>query len=78
METLIYNSNNFLRVTLSRYGKVFGLSATPVVLLVPGVNTPLYNHRFKSLIYTKTSVKWIIPNLYHLLIYSNSLHVQFH
>ena len=31
MENLIYNSTNFLRLTLSQYdGKAFGLSATPV------------------------------------------------
>ena len=29
METLIYNSTKFLRLTLSQYGKAFGLSATP-------------------------------------------------
>ena len=54
METLIYNSTIFLRVTLIQYYKAFGLSATPVALLVPDVNTPPYSHRFKSLIYTKT------------------------
>ena len=40
METLIYHSNSFLRVTLRQYGKAFGLPATPVALLVLGVNTP--------------------------------------
>ena len=78
METLIYNSTSFLRVTLGQCSKAYGLPATKVALLVPGVNTPPYNHRFKSLVYTKTFVKWIIPNLYHLLIYSSSLFVQFY
>ena len=57
METLIYNSTSFLRVTLSQYGESFGLPATPVDL--PGVNTPLppYSHRFKRLLYTKALVK---------------------
>ena len=50
METLIYNLTSFSE------------SAIPVALIVPGVNNPPYSHRFKSLIYTKTS-----PNLYHLL-----------
>ena len=30
METLMYNSASFLRLTLSQYGKAFGLSVTPV------------------------------------------------
>ena len=30
IETLMYNSTNFLRLTLSQYGKIFGLSATSV------------------------------------------------
>ena len=30
METSIYNSTNYLRLTLSQYGKACGLSATPV------------------------------------------------
>ena len=58
METLIQNSTSSLRVTLSQYGKAFGLPATPVALVIPGV-TPPYNHRFKSFISTKTLVKWI-------------------
>ena len=33
---------SFLRVTFSQYSKAFGLPATPVVLQVPGVNTPSY------------------------------------
>ena len=32
METLILNSTNFLRVTLSQYSKAVGLSPTLVVL----------------------------------------------
>ena len=60
-ENLIYSSTSFLRVTLSHYGKAVGLPATLVALLVPDVNTPPYSHRFKSLIYTKKLVKWIIP-----------------
>ena len=32
METLIYNSTSFLRVTVSQYGKVFGIYATPIAL----------------------------------------------
>ena len=39
METWTYNSTSSLRVTLSQYGKAFGLPATPVVWLVPGFNT---------------------------------------
>ena len=39
MGTLIYNSTNFLGLTLSQYGKAFGLSATPVayccLVLIP-------------------------------------------
>ena len=60
METLFYNSATFFR-------------AYYTVLLVPCVNTLPYSHRFKSLMYTRTS-----PNLYHLLIYSSDLLVQFH
>ena len=30
MENLMYNSTSFPRLALSQYGKVFGLSATPV------------------------------------------------
>ena len=30
MEALMYNPTNFLRLTLSQYGKAFGLSAIPV------------------------------------------------
>ena len=30
MESLIYNSTNFLRLTLCQYGKSLGLCATPV------------------------------------------------
>ena len=30
METLIYNSTSFLRLTLIQHGKAFGLSATSV------------------------------------------------
>ena len=44
METLVSNSTSFLRVTLSQYGNTFGLPATPVVLLVPRINTPPYSH----------------------------------
>ena len=37
------NSTNFLRLTLSQYGKAFSLSATPVAyLLTSGINTPLF------------------------------------
>ena len=61
METVIYNWTSFLRVTVSQYGKVFGLPATPSALIVSGVNTPLYSHRFNRLLYTKKLVKWIIP-----------------
>ena len=61
METLIYDSTIFLRVTLSQYGKVFDLPVTPVALLIADVNSPPYSHRFKILIYTKMLVKWIIP-----------------
>ena len=61
METLIYNSTSFLGVTLSQYGKAFGLPATPVALLVSGVNTPPHSNRFKNLLYTKTLVKCITP-----------------
>ena len=32
---------------------VFSESSTIVALLIPGVNTPSYNHRLKNLIYTK-------------------------
>ena len=60
METLTHNSTSLTKGPLSQYGKNLGLPATPVALLVPGVNIPPYNHRFKSLIYTKTSVKWTI------------------
>ena len=70
METLLYNSTSLLRVTLSQHGKAFGLPATPVALLVPCLNT-------LSLIYTKKLVKCIIPNSYHLLIYSSSYLVRF-
>ena len=35
---------SFLRITLSPYGETFVQPATPVSLLVPGVNTPLYGH----------------------------------
>ena len=61
METLINDSVSFLRVTLSQYGKAFGLPASLIALLVSGVNNPLYRHRFKSFLYTKALVKWIIP-----------------
>ena len=47
METLIYNSTSFLRVTLSQYGKAFGLPATPAAIPVPGVNTWPYSHKVK-------------------------------
>ena len=57
---------SFLRITLSPYGETFVQPATPVSLLVPGVYTPPYGHRFKSLLYIKTLVIWIITNLYHL------------
>ena len=40
MKTLIYNSANFIIVALDKYGKAFGLPATPVGLLVLGINTP--------------------------------------
>ena len=30
MQTLIYNSTTFFRLTLSQYGKAFALSVTPV------------------------------------------------
>ena len=66
MEILIYNSTSILRVIFSQYGKAFGLPATSVALVVPGVNTPDDNHWFKSLFYTKTLVKWIIPYLISL------------
>ena len=46
----------------------FSESATPVALLLPGVNTPFCNHRFKNVIYNKTS-----PNSYLLSIYSSNL-----
>ena len=59
MEIVIYNTNRFLRVTLSQYSKAIGIPATPVALLLPGINTPPYSHRFKNLLYTKTLVKWI-------------------
>ena len=36
----MYNAASFLRVTLSQYGKDFGLAATPVALLIPGDSTP--------------------------------------
>ena len=49
MENLLYNSTNFLRVTLIHYGKAFGLPATPVALLVTCVNTPPYSHRLRAL-----------------------------
>ena len=54
MEKLIYNSTSSFKLTL---GKAFGLPSTPFSLrltLVPGVNTPPYSHRFKSLVYTKS------------------------
>ena len=44
MEILIYNSTSILRVIFSQYGKAFGLPATSVALVVPGVNTPDNNH----------------------------------
>ena len=38
------NSTNFLRLTLSQYGKAFGLSATPVayypLVLIPYILEP--------------------------------------
>ena len=37
MGTLIYNSTSFLTVTLSPYGKAFGLPDTPFALLILGV-----------------------------------------
>ena len=61
METLIYNSTSFLRITLREYSKPSDLPATPVSLLVPGINTPPDSHRFKSLLNIKTLVKWIFP-----------------
>ena len=61
MESLIYNSTSFLRATIRQNGKAFGLPAIPVATQVPGVNIPPYSHRFKSVLYTKTLVKWIIP-----------------
>ena len=76
MAIFIYNITVFLGVTLSQFGKTFDLPAT-LVGLVPNFNTSPYSHRFKSLICSKTLVEWIIPNLYHLLIYSSSLLVQF-
>ena len=45
MEILIHNSTSFLRVTLGQNGEAFGLPATLVALLVPGVNNPPYSHR---------------------------------
>ena len=78
METLIYKSTSFLRVTLSQYDKAFGVPVTPVTLLVPGVNTPSYSHRCKDLLNTKTLLKWIILKLISLLNFSSCLLVQLH
>ena len=61
METLICNATSFLRVTLNQYGKAFGLPATTVALLIPSVNTSPFSHKFNSLLYSKTLLKWIIP-----------------
>lgn len=59
METLILNSTNFLRVTLSQYSKAFSLPATPVAFLVPDVNNPPYSHSIAFPILKL--LKWIIP-----------------
>ena len=53
------NLFSFLIVTLNQYSKTFGVPATLITLLVPGVNTPPYCHKFKSLLYIKTMVKCI-------------------
>ena len=37
----MYNSTNFLRLSLSQYGKAFGFTATSVACLTAGGNTPL-------------------------------------
>ena len=49
METSIYSSTNLHRLTLSQYGKAFGLSATPVayypLVSIPhfmAIDSPLY------------------------------------
>ena len=38
----MYNAASFLRATPSQYGKDFGLSTTPVALLVRGVKNPVF------------------------------------
>ena len=58
--------------TLYAIQAVFSESAATVALLVSGVSTRHYSHRFKNFIYSK-----IYLNLYQLLIYSSSLLVVF-
>ena len=40
MKTLICNSTSFVTLTINPYGKAFSVTATPVPLLVSGVNSP--------------------------------------
>ena len=47
METLVYNSTSLTKVILSQYGQNLSLPATPVALLVHGIDISPYSHRFK-------------------------------
>ena len=76
METLICNLTSFLRIPLSQFSKAFGLTATPVALLVPGVKPDLIVIDSSDLSILKPKMDY--PYLYHLSIYTSSLFVQFH
>ena len=59
LETLTCNLTKFLKVVLRQYLNVFGLPAKLIALLLPGVNTSPYSHKFNSPICTKSLVEWI-------------------
>ena len=58
----MYNSTNFLRLTLSQYGKAYGL---PCFIAIDWKTFP-----YASLYISKIGLS---PNLYNLLIYGSGL-----
>ena len=66
-ETLMCNSTNFLRLTLSQYGKALSLSATPVaykpLMLIPRFLEP---QMAQPSLYLSIIKIGLSPNLYHL------------
>ena len=67
----MYNSTNFLRLTLSQYGKAFWFICYTRCLQNPGVNICFFRAIIaEPSLYLSIDKIGLSPKLYHLLIYS--------